>query len=128
MRHGTISVVTILTMTLLSFNVTPMSLYAAPALISPSTFEECFTSNYKEPYSDAAFDSQTHRIMWGLQPLEPDEFRTYTLDVTSGSPWQALHTLLGLPSSSTDIPLEDIAKGEKRGGSVQGRVRGLCVE
>lgn len=80
------------------------------AAVCGQTFEECFVSNYKEPYTEAAFELQTRRIMRGLQPLEADETRTHTLDVTSGSPWEALHTLLGLPKPSEVIPVEEIAR------------------
>lgn len=84
--------------------------FAEYAAVCGQTFEECFVSQYKEPYSDAAFEAQTRRIMRGLQPLEPDEARTHVIDVTEGSPWSELHSLLGLPEPSDAIPVEEIAR------------------
>ena len=80
------------------------------AEVCGQTFEACFETQNKEPYTDAAFDAATRRIMHGLQPLEPDEVRTHELDVTSGAPWGALHALLGLPPPPEVIPLDEIAE------------------
>ena len=80
------------------------------AKVCGQTFEACFETSNKEPYSDAAFEAQTRRIMQGLQPLEPDEVRTYELDVTDGAPWRALHELLRLPPPPAVIPIDEIAK------------------
>jgi gluconate kinase len=82
------------------------------AAVCGKSFEACFEANYKEPFSDAAFEAQTRRIMRGLQPLAPDEVHAHELDVTDGAPWRALHALLGLapPPKDSEIPYEEIAR------------------
>jgi len=82
------------------------------AAVCGQSVAACFEANYKEPFSDAAFEAQTRRIMRGLQPLAPDEVRAHELDVTDGAPWRALHALLGLapPPQDSEIPYKEIAR------------------
>lgn len=86
--------------------------FAEYAAVCGQTVAECFEAQHKEPFSDAAFEAQTTRIMRGLQPLEPDELRAHELEVTDGAPWRALHALLGLapPAPPSDIPIDEIAR------------------
>jgi gluconate kinase len=84
--------------------------FAEYAAVCGQSVAACFEANYKEPFSDAAFEAQTRRIMRGLQPLAPDEARAHELDVTDGAPWRALHALLSLAPPPDVIPVQDIAR------------------
>jgi len=84
--------------------------FAEYAAARGQTVEGCFEAFYNEPFSDAAFEAQTRRVMRGLQPLAPDEARAHELDVTDGAPWRALHALLGLGAPPEVVPVEEIAR------------------
>jgi hypothetical protein len=84
--------------------------FAEYAAVCGQSVAACFEANYKEPFSDAAFEAQTRRVMRGLQPLEPDEARAHELDVTDCAPWRALHALLGLPPPADAVPVDEIAR------------------
>ena len=84
--------------------------FAEYAAVCGQSVEACFEAHHKEPFSDAAFEAQTRRIMRGLQPLEPDEVRVHEIDVTDGAPWRALHALLGLAPPAGAVPVDEIAR------------------
>lgn len=84
--------------------------YAEYAAVCGQTVAVCYEASHGEPFSDAAFDAQTRRIMRGLQLLAPDEARAHEIDVTDCAPWRALHALLGLPPPPECVPVAEIAR------------------
>ena len=79
------------------------------------SIEQCFSDvNNGAVYSEEKFAEVTINIMRGLQPIEADEQRSFTLNVSSHdqTTFDNLHMLLSLPPAPSidKIPFEKIAQ------------------
>eukprot|EP00732_Lithocolla_globosa_P004559 Lithocolla_globosa_v1_NODE_4281_length_1472_cov_13.410727.p1 type:complete len:231 gc:universal NODE_4281_length_1472_cov_13.410727:742-1434(+) len=85
--------------------------FAKVAEKNNKTVEELYETLHKEPYTKEGFSEKTLKILRGLQPLQPDESKSFTLQVSSNDHtlFERLHRGLDLPPPSDNIPYKEIA-------------------